>query len=177
MLEVIRLPRSPVVKLMDFGCGASHLYEHILATGVGGIEYMGLDLSPNFVELSRKKFPHNRYICTDILEEPEAVPSCDYIVMNGVFTEKRGLTFDEMLAYFQRMLTAVFSKAQPGNRIQCNVQARGLGARRSVSSAIRYACPLSDRVADAQFRDSQRLWLVRVHDLCLPLIGTREWLR
>ena len=34
--------------------------------------------------------------------------------MNGVFTEKRGLTFDEMLAYFQRMLIAVFSKARLG---------------------------------------------------------------
>ena len=55
MLEVIRLPRSPVVKLIDFGCGASHLYEHILATGVGGIEYMGLDLSPKFVELSTEE--------------------------------------------------------------------------------------------------------------------------
>ena len=55
MLEVIRLPRSPIVKLLDFGCGASHLYEHILATGVGGIEYMGLDLSPKFVELSAQE--------------------------------------------------------------------------------------------------------------------------
>lgn len=114
MLEVIRIPRPPVLKLLDFGCGASHLYEHICVTGVGGIEYMGLDLSPKFVELSTRKFPHNRYICADILENPEAIPACDYIVMNGVFTEKRGLTFDEMLAYFERMVTAVFAKAQLG---------------------------------------------------------------
>src|ERR1700674_2270096 len=79
-----------------------------------GIDYTGLDLSPKFVELSRKKFPKNRYICADILEQPDAVPASDYIVMNGVFTEKRGLTFDEMLAYFERTLTAVFAKAQGG---------------------------------------------------------------
>lgn len=114
MLELIRKPSPPVVRLLDFGCGASHLYEHILAAGITGIEYAGLDLSAKFVELSRKKFPHNRYICVDILEDPEAVPSCDYIVLNGVFTEKRGLSFDEMLAYFERTLIAVFAKAQLG---------------------------------------------------------------
>lgn len=114
MLEVIRQPRPLVVRLLDFGCGASHLYEHIVATGAGGIEYIGSDLSPKFVELSIKKFPHNRYICADILEDPEAIPTCDYVVMNGVFTEKRGLPFDEMLGYFERVITAVFAKAQIG---------------------------------------------------------------
>jgi SAM-dependent methyltransferase len=114
MLELIPTPRPPVVKLLDFGCGASHLYEHIVASGDTGIEYVGLDLSPKFVELSRKKFPKNHYICADILEEPAAVPASDYIVMNGVFTEKRGLTFDEMISYFERMLSAVFAKAERG---------------------------------------------------------------
>lgn len=114
MLEVICKPRSPAVSLLDFGCGASHLYEYLLAKDFTGIEYVGLDLSAKFVELSRKKFPQNRYLCVDILEDPEAVPSFDYIVMNGVFTEKRGLPFDEMLAYFERLASAVFAKAQVG---------------------------------------------------------------
>jgi SAM-dependent methyltransferase len=124
MLEVIRSLRPPVVKLLDFGCGASHLYEYILANDIGGIDYIGLDLSPKFVELSRKKFPKNRYICADILEDPDAVPASEYIVMNGVFNEKRGLTFDEMLAYFERTLTAVFAKAQRG--IAFNVMSKHL---------------------------------------------------
>lgn len=114
MLELIRRPHPPTVKLLDFGCGASHLYEHIIAKGLTGIEYTGLDLSPKFVELSRKKFPTNHYICADILEQPDAVPTSDYVVMNGVFTEKRGLTFDEMRAYFERTLVAAFAKAQHG---------------------------------------------------------------
>jgi SAM-dependent methyltransferase len=114
MLEVIRKPALSAVSLLDFGCGASHLYEYMVANGFAGIEYTGLDLSPKFVELSRKKFRQNCYICADILEHPEAVPSFDYIVMNGVFTEKRGLTFDEMLKYFERLLSAVYAKARVG---------------------------------------------------------------
>lgn len=114
MLDVIRRPHTGTLRLLDFGCGASHLYEYILANGIQGIEYTGLDLSPKFVELSRKKFPKNRYICADILEEPEAVPASDYIVMNGVFTEKRGLEFGEMLAYFERTVSATFAKTARG---------------------------------------------------------------
>ena len=114
MLEVIRKPSPPVTSLMDFGCGASHLYEYMVANGFSGIEYTGLDLSSKFVELSRKKFLHNQYICVDILEDPDAVPSFDYIVMNGVFTEKRGLSFEEMLGYFERTLITVFAKAKTG---------------------------------------------------------------
>jgi SAM-dependent methyltransferase len=129
MLELIRSPRPRIVKLLDFGCGTSHLYEHILASGATGIEYLGLDLSPKFVELSRKKFPKNAYICADILEEPDAVPTADYIVMNGVFTEKRSLTFDEMLTYFERTLSAVFAKAERG--LAFNVMSKHLDWERT----------------------------------------------
>ena len=114
MLELIRKPCPRVVSLLDFGCGASHLYEYMLVNGIAGIDYTGLDLSPKFVKLARKKFPKNHYICADILEQAEAVPAFDYIVMNGVFTEKRGLTFGEMLGYFERTLAAAFAKAQCG---------------------------------------------------------------
>ena len=114
MLEVIRKPSPTLASLLDFGCGASHLYEYIRVNGIAGIDYTGLDLSPKFVKLAFTKFPNNRYICADILDQPEAVPAFDYIVMNGVFTEKRGLTFDEMLDYFERTLAAVFAKAQCG---------------------------------------------------------------
>lgn len=114
MLEVIPKAEARSIRLLDFGCGTSHLYEYIHSSGITRIEYSGLDLSPKFVELSHKKFPGIRYYCVDILEQPNAIPVFDYIVMNGVFTEKRGLSFDEMLTYFERVVKAVFVKAQRG---------------------------------------------------------------
>jgi len=113
MLDVVRSTDSPV-SLLDFGCGASHLYEHMVATGRAGlIHYSGLDLSPKFVELSRRKFPELRYYCLDVLDGG-ALPEFDYIIANGVFTEKRGLTFEEMFEYFKATLRAVFQKARIG---------------------------------------------------------------
>jgi hypothetical protein len=121
MLEVIKSGTSGRIELLDFGCGASHLYEHILRRELHSmrrspyaIEYSGLDLSPMFIDLSRSKFPSNGYYCLDILENQNNLPGFDYIVMNGVFTEKRDLSFDEMLEYFQAVVRKVFAKASIG---------------------------------------------------------------
>jgi SAM-dependent methyltransferase len=115
MLEIVKRElHGGAVRLLDFGCGAAHLYEHIRDAGITDIEYAGLDLSEKFVELCRRKFPANDFYCLDLLEESEALPSFDYIVMNGVFTEKRSLTFEQMLVYFKRLLKTVFAKAEIG---------------------------------------------------------------
>jgi hypothetical protein len=114
MLDVVRRETpEAVVSLLDFGCGAAHLYEHMLATGVRGIEYAGLDLSEKFVALARRKFPSQTFYCADLLED-DPLPSFDYVVMNGVFTAKRGLSFEEMLAYFELLLKRAWAKAAKG---------------------------------------------------------------
>jgi len=115
MLEVIR-PQSPGqrVSLLDFGCGAGHLNEYIVKQRLHHIEYSGLDLSEKFVRLSQSKFPGNRFFSLDLLEKNAALPFFDYIVLNGVFTEKRELSFDEMLSYFKQLVRRVFAHAAVG---------------------------------------------------------------
>lgn len=115
MLEVIR-PAAPEqkIRLLDFGCGASHLYEYMLNRGLENIEYSGLDLSDKFVRLSQQKYPTNKYYCLDILDNQVSLPQFDYVVMNGVFTEKRELAHSEMFAYFKRLLAKVFASARIG---------------------------------------------------------------
>lgn len=112
MLEVIKAPPKVKVSLLDFGCGASHLYEYIFRHRFDHIAYSGLDLSPAFINLSQRKFPLIHYYSLDILDDSASLPDFDYIVMNGVFTEKRELTFEEMLTYFKDVVTQVFNKAK-----------------------------------------------------------------
>jgi SAM-dependent methyltransferase len=115
MLGVLReAPGSRLVRLLDFGCGASHLYEHILERGLQGIDYSGLDLSKRFIELSRSKFPDRDYYCVDILDDDLELPRFDYVVMNGVLTEKIDLSFDDMLAFAKELLRRVFAIADVG---------------------------------------------------------------
>lgn len=115
MLEVIRPDsREEKVRLLDFGCGAAHLNEYIREQGLESIQYAGLDLSEKFVCLAQSKFPANQFYCMDLLDEHASLPAFDYIVMNGVFTEKRELSFEEMLSYFKRLLKRVFAHARVG---------------------------------------------------------------
>ncbi len=114
MLDVIRPDaREDNVSLLDFGCGAAHLYEYILRQDLK-IDYSGLDLSEKFVRLCESKFPNNQFFCLDLLDDEASLPQFDYIVLNGVFTEKRELSFDEMLAYFKQLIARVFAHARVG---------------------------------------------------------------
>lgn len=115
MLGVVREPAGgEAVSLLDFGCGAAHLYEHMRRRGVRGVEYAGLDLSEKFVALARRKFPERPFYVADLLVDDSGVPGFDYVVMNGVFTEKRGLSYEEMLDYFTRLLGRAWGKAGRG---------------------------------------------------------------
>jgi SAM-dependent methyltransferase len=114
MLDVIRQPDDGPIALMDFGCGAAHLNEYLRRRERNEIRYLGVDASPRFVELSRRKFPNTTFYCADLLADEVELPKVDYVVMNGVLTEKRGLSFDDMREYMFRLLPRVFSLARMG---------------------------------------------------------------
>lgn len=113
MLEVIR-EKLPNIRLLDLGCGASHFYEFILRNNIDYIKYSGLDLSEKYLNISRNKFPQIDYYCLDVLDNDASLPDFDYIIMNGLFTSKCELSFDEMFAYFNEIVPKVFAKAQKG---------------------------------------------------------------
>jgi SAM-dependent methyltransferase len=114
MLDVIASAPGQPVTLLDFGCGAAHLQEYLTRQGRGDITYIGVDASPKFVELSRRKFPATTFYCVDVLVDERPLPEVDYVVMNGVVTEKRGLSFDEMREYMEQLLPRVFRLARIG---------------------------------------------------------------
>lgn len=128
MLDLVK-PADVSGTLLDFGCGASHLYQYMLEQQIAGLAYAGLDASSAFCDLSRRKYPGNEYVCLDVLAAPEQLGEFDYIVMNGVFTEKRQLSFDDMFAFQKRMLKVVFSKARRG--IAFNVMSKQVDWERS----------------------------------------------
>lgn len=115
MLELTKFKASSdAICLLDFGCGASHLYQFITEQTDLEVAYSGLDISSEFIKLSKQKYPNNTYYCLDILEQQESLPKFDFVICNGVFTEKRELSFDEMWHYTKEMLNVIFSKTKKG---------------------------------------------------------------
>lgn len=114
MLGVMRNPSKPTT-LLDFGCGTAMLYQHLQATPLKDVvAYSGLDASATFIQHCQRKFPALTFHWLDVVQSPDALPPFDYIVMNGVFTEKRSLSFDEMFDYFATVFSIAFAKARVG---------------------------------------------------------------
>lgn len=117
MLELLRpqpLEAPAPLELLDFGCGAGHLLEHIHEHGPHDLRYRGIDVSQPFIDLAKRKFPGIEFHCFDVLADDALLPSADFIVLNGVLTEKRGLPFEEMFDYMARLLPRVFAAARRG---------------------------------------------------------------
>ncbi|WP_295200222.1 class I SAM-dependent methyltransferase [uncultured Chryseobacterium sp.] len=123
MLGVIK-ENQKINSILDFGCGTAHLLEYILENNLSKIQYSGLDISPLFVQKASEKFPETLFYHTDILEDDNDLPYFDYIILNGVFTEKRNLTQDEMWDYFSDMLIKIFEKCKKG--IAFNVMSKNV---------------------------------------------------
>ena len=49
-----------------------------------------------------------------MLADDARLPETDYVVMNGVLTERRGVPFDEMRDYMFRLLERVYSLTRVG---------------------------------------------------------------
>lgn len=116
MLDIVKFSKSKpaVASMLDFGCGAGHLLQYMQDHRIDDIRYAGLDVSEKFVALCNQKFPGTPFYHADILDERTDLPNFQYIIMNGVFTEKRDLSFDEMWQYFCKMLLKTFAHAEIG---------------------------------------------------------------
>jgi len=125
MLDIISYNKDDDdISLLDFGCGTSHLYQYIKDNNIANINYSGLDISPNYIKISKEKYPENKYYNLNILNDKNQLPHFDYIICNGVFTEKRELSFDEMWSYFQEMMIVIFKKSDKG--IAFNVMSKAV---------------------------------------------------
>jgi SAM-dependent methyltransferase len=108
MLALIEPVEGRRVSVLDFGCGASHFYEYLRRKGRDDIDYTGLDISEAFIALSREKHPHNTYLCLDVLSPGAMLPTYDYAVLNGVFTNRTGMSAQAMDDFFRRLVTTLF---------------------------------------------------------------------
>ncbi len=123
MLDLI--DEEKPVSLLDFGCGTAHLLDYISINKIRNIVYTGLDISNEFVKISQKKYPGTEFLTIDILDTGSTLPIFDYIVMNGVFTEKGDLSFSQMFDYFRTMIRKVYPFCRNG--LAFNVRSTHVG--------------------------------------------------
>jgi len=119
MLDVVRFDSSssPEEKysILDFGCGLGHLYDYMRQINCPHA-YSGVDISDIFVSECRRKYPGLPFIRLDLLNEdyPEDLKKPDYIILNGVFTEKCDLDYPQMKEFFEALISKVYGLCKKG---------------------------------------------------------------
>lgn len=70
-------------RILDFGCGKGDFYGY-LKSKVLEINYEGIDINENLIQLAKNKYPETTFTCLDI-EESEYKKEFDVIFICGTF--------------------------------------------------------------------------------------------
>ena len=116
MLDLIADPERGPLVLCDLGCGTGQLLAHMRRRGLQHIRYIGADRSAKALALARSNFPDAEFVEIDINEPGAALHllSCDYLVANGLFTVRAGLTEAQMWEFLDSSLRAVWPQVRKG---------------------------------------------------------------
>ena len=103
------------IHLTDLGCGVGLLVDYLTNNDlINLVHYRGIDISREMIECARQRLPKYDFEERDILISRFTENETDYIIMNGLFTEKRELTHEQMFDFFSQMLTETFKSARKG---------------------------------------------------------------
>lgn len=119
MLDVVKEQQTNGISILDIGCGTGHLLEHICEKKLELGSYRGIDISEIMISQASEKHPDVEFTCMDLLdysaqEIPAVIEPADYIILNGVFTEKRDMTQEQMDSFFSSMLERSFAICRKG---------------------------------------------------------------
>lgn len=98
-------------RVLDFGCGLGAMREWMLER-IGNFDYVGIDITPNNVDVAKQKYPDCKFFLGDILTDSSILSEIglvDYSVICGVFTMKIDFSDDDMFEFMKRILKEVWS--------------------------------------------------------------------
>lgn len=113
MLNIIKYSdKNKKHSLLDFGAGCGGLYDFIKSNDYN-INYTALDISPKFCDIIKNKYINIDVLNIDIFKY-EIDYNYDFIILNGVFTEKRDLNNNEMWNFFTNILKKLWKNTNIG---------------------------------------------------------------
>jgi SAM-dependent methyltransferase len=115
MLEVIppsERIQEETFELLDVGCGFGGLLGHATQDGLR-LNYTGVDVSLSLVDKGRELYPNAQWLHGDVLHLPET-RKFDYVVCNGILTQKLQASHLEMNAYAHAVIRKLFALCNKG---------------------------------------------------------------
>ncbi len=104
------LNRRP--RLLDVGCGYGGLLDHIRTRNID-VEYSGIDICEPMIEEAKRHFPDTVFYSGDVLEVSN-IGSYDYLVCNGIMTQKLDASISQMSAFVRSLSRRMFDLSTEG---------------------------------------------------------------
>ncbi|MDA8678190.1 class I SAM-dependent methyltransferase [Luminiphilus sp.] len=112
MLSVARQEPSVSVSMLDVGCGYGGLLDHVMAQDIK-IEYSGIDVAENMIAHAKTHHETGTFYLGDALHYPFDLPF-DYVVCNGILTQKLDATIREMDQFANSLIGRMFELCNNG---------------------------------------------------------------
>jgi SAM-dependent methyltransferase len=112
MLGVLAPSGKERPSLLDVGCGYGGLQTYALGKGIE-LDYTGIDVAQNMIEWAQANVPAGKFIQGDVLEY-EFGRRFDYVVCNGILTQKLETPGLEMDAFAARLIRRMFALCEVG---------------------------------------------------------------
>jgi SAM-dependent methyltransferase len=111
MLNIIE-PGIKTPSLLDVGCGFGGLYTFAKEKNIK-INYAGIDISENMISYARENITDAQFFEGDVLEFTPPKPF-DYVVCNGILTQKLKISIREMDDFSHLLIPKLFSLCSRG---------------------------------------------------------------
>ena len=112
MLAVMSPPSSESPSLLDVGCGYGGLLDYATDKGIG-LDYTGIDMAENMIEWAADNMQAGRFISGDVMTH-QFETDFDYVVCNGILTQKLGTPGREMDRFAGQLIRRLFLIARHG---------------------------------------------------------------
>lgn len=98
--------------LLDVGCGYGGLFDYFKAHQLP-ITYTGIDICEGMIDHAKAQHPEGTFICGSV-QEMDAHQSFDYVVCNGILTQKLTVSGRDMDAYAQALIKTMYAHCRTG---------------------------------------------------------------
>ena len=103
------------ISILDLGCGVGLFVDHLEKRGFSKhFHYRGIDISGKMIAAAKHKYPGRQFEIRDILRNPLPSKAVDFVIMNGVLTEKKGLRFEQMEDYAKALIKSAYDSCRHG---------------------------------------------------------------
>ncbi len=112
MIAVTDFGSQTTPSILDVGCGYGSLLDRIKEKGLK-LDFTGIDIASSMIHSARDRHPDAQWVEGDILDVPQT-RKYDYVVCNGILTQKLSASQQEMDAYLRELVTQMFAISRIG---------------------------------------------------------------